>query len=88
MPTLQEVENLLNTYKEKVRDREEKQARHEQATATLKVVIEQNESSLNAAKAEEANTRQEWLEALQVEHEAENQFEAAVVEHEPPAMPE
>jgi hypothetical protein len=73
--TLQEVKDALAAYEAAVADREGKQSQHEADSETLAGAI-----------TAENNSRGLWIAALQEEHRLEDVLEAAIVEHEPPAV--
>lgn len=77
MATIQEIKDKLGEYEAAVADREAKQAQHQA-----------DSESLNAAVLAEQASRTAWIAALQSEHVVEDQLEALIVDHEPPAVPD
>jgi len=73
---LQDLKDKLAEYETAVTDREAKQEKHAADQAALQIAIDN-----------EGVSRTEWLAALQHEHAVEDEFEALVVSHEPPALP-
>lgn len=75
--SLAEIKEKLVVYEDAVADRTAKQEQHSLDSETLAMAV-----------ATEATSKEAWLAALRHEHDVENEFEALVIAHEPPTVPE
>ena len=85
--SLEEVDVLREKYIVTVSDRQQKQTVALADSAALREEIQSSEHRIAVASERARLSRKEWINAAKVEHAAEDAYEAALIDHEPPAIP-